>query len=76
MANIGHSQGVVTYIPACCTDTHDRDESEIKRSSYKIGDNQAIKMFIGTAQVKVKMGPITHARLAINGQGSCSSVIK
>ena len=55
-------QGVVTY--TCCTDTCDRDQSEIKRSSYKIGDDQAIKMSICTAQIKVKMGPVfdsTHA---------------
>ena len=67
------------HIYTCSTDTRDRDQSEIKRSSYKIGDDQAIKAFICTAQIKVKMGPIfdsTHPRLAINGQGSFSGAIK
>ena len=52
------------HIYTCCTDTRDRDQSEIKRSSYKIGDDQAIKTSICTAQIKVKMGPVfdsTHA---------------
>ena len=42
----------------CCTDTRDRDQSEIKRSSCKIGDDQAIKTSVCTAQIKVKMGPV------------------
>ena len=38
------------HIYICCTDTRDWDQSEIKLSSYKIGDNQAIKMSVCTAQ--------------------------
>ena len=71
------------HIYTCCTDTRDRDQSEIKRSSCKIGDDQAIKMSICTAQIKVKMGPVlrlhphpTHPRLAIKDQGSFSGAIK
>ena len=43
------------HIYTCCTDTRDRDQSEIKRS---IGDDQAIKMSVCTAQIKVKTGPV------------------
>ena len=46
------------HIYTCCTDTRDRDQSEIKRSSCKIGDDQAIKMSVCAAQIKVKMGPV------------------
>ena len=46
------------HVYTCCTDTRDRDQSEIKRSSCKIGDDQAIKMSVCTAQIKVKMGPV------------------
>ena len=46
------------HVYTCCTDTRDRDQSKIKRSSCKIGDDQAIKMSVCTAQIKIKMGPI------------------
>ena len=47
-------QGVVTNIlPAVLTPM-----TEIKQSSCKIGDDQAIKMSICAVQMKVKMGPV------------------
>ena len=46
------SRGGHTY--TCCTDTRDWDQSEIKQSSCKIGDDQVIKIFIRAAQIKVK----------------------
>ena len=52
-------------IYTCCTDTRDRDQSEIKRSSCKIGDDKLVLSF-----------DATHPRLAINGQGSVSGAIK
>ena len=71
-------QGVVTNIlPAVLTPM-----TEIKQSSCKIGDDQAIKMSICAVQMKVKMGPVlwlhpSHTpRLAIKGQGSFSGAIK
>ena len=64
-------------IYTCCTDTRDRDQSDIKRSSCKIGDDQDVRL------IKVKMGPIlrlhprpTHHQLAIKDQGPFSGAIK
>ena len=46
------------HIYTFCTDTRDWDQSEIKWSSCKIGDNQAIKISVCAAQIKVKRSPI------------------
>ena len=45
----------------CCTDTsRDRNQSEIKRSSCKIGDDQVIKTSVCAAQIKVSSFDSTH----------------
>ena len=66
-----------------CTDTRDRDQSEIKRSSSKIGDDQAIKTSAHATRSRSRGGFVlglrpypTHPRLAIKGQGSFNPTIK
>ena len=42
--------GHIILYYTCCTDTHDWDQSEIKRSSCEIGNDQVIKMSVLCAQ--------------------------
>jgi hypothetical protein len=71
------------HIYTCSTDTHNRDQSEIKRSSCEIGHDQVIKTSVYAAEINIKMGLVprlhlypAHPRLAIKGQGSFSGTIK
>ena len=71
-------QGVVTC--TCCTDTRNRDQSEIKWSNCKIGDDQAIKMLICAAQINGSC-PLTPPIPPVGNQGSrlfqrCDQAIK
>ena len=64
------------HIYTCCTDTRDRDQSEIMRSSSKIGDDQAIKTSVYTARgVVLGLRPYpAYPRLAIKGQAALLTV--
>ena len=48
----------IIHVSNGCTDNYDQDQNEIKRSSCKIGNNQAIKMSICAVQIKVKTGAV------------------
>ena len=62
----------------CCTDIRDWDQSKIKQSSCKIGNDQAIKMSVYAAQSRstcllTSIHTPAHLRLAIKDQASLSS---
>ena len=69
-----------SHIYTSCTDTRNRDQSEIKWSSYKIGDDQAIKIRCSNKgqDGSCPLTPPTPRppRLSIKGQRSISGAIK